>query len=107
MKYLLITCIFVPAFLFAQHAEKTKKNNLGLYISANGSYNSKYNINNVLVDDDVENAQKAAQKTKENLAKVDMKNTNGASWLSLERKIKNPYFGEAMLKCGEIIHTLD
>ena len=64
-------------------------------------------VKNALVDDNVENAQKAAQKTKENLAKVDMKNTNGASWLSLERKIKNPYFGEAMLKCGEIIHTLD
>jgi len=36
-----------------------------------------------------------------------MKNENGAYWLSVERKIKNPYFGEAMLKCGEIIHTLD
>ena len=36
-----------------------------------------------------------------------MKNENGAYWLSVERKIKNPYFGEAMLNCGEIIHTLD
>jgi Cu(I)/Ag(I) efflux system membrane fusion protein len=36
-----------------------------------------------------------------------MKNENGAYWLSVERKIKNPYFGEAMLKCGETINTLD
>lgn len=27
---------------------------------------------------------------------------NGANWLSLNKDIKNPYFGAAMLKCGEI-----
>ena len=26
----------------------------------------------------------------------------GASWLSLSEEIKNPYFGEAMLSCGEV-----
>ncbi|PKR80431.1 efflux RND transporter periplasmic adaptor subunit [Brumimicrobium salinarum] len=29
-------------------------------------------------------------------------NNNGADWLSLESEIKNPYYGEAMLKCGEV-----
>ncbi|MFY0628463.1 MAG: efflux RND transporter periplasmic adaptor subunit, partial [Reichenbachiella sp.] len=27
---------------------------------------------------------------------------NGADWLSTEKKIRNPYFGQAMLGCGEI-----
>jgi len=27
---------------------------------------------------------------------------NGADWLSLEKEIKNPYFGASMLKCGEV-----
>jgi Cu(I)/Ag(I) efflux system membrane fusion protein len=27
---------------------------------------------------------------------------NGADWLSREKEIRNPYFGPAMLKCGEI-----
>jgi len=32
-----------------------------------------------------------------------MVNSNkGADWLSLESEIKNPYYGEAMLKCGEV-----
>jgi Cu(I)/Ag(I) efflux system membrane fusion protein len=26
----------------------------------------------------------------------------GAFWLSGEKEIKNPYFGEAMLTCGEV-----
>ena len=30
----------------------------------------------------------------------------GASWLSLEKEIRNPYYGDAMLKCGEVIETL-
>jgi len=30
----------------------------------------------------------------------------GANWLSLESKIKNPYYGEAMLTCGETKETL-
>ncbi len=29
-------------------------------------------------------------------------NDNGAYWLSMEEGIKNPYFGDAMLKCGEV-----
>ena len=29
-------------------------------------------------------------------------NNKGADWLSLESEIKNPYFGEAMLGCGEV-----
>lgn len=29
-------------------------------------------------------------------------NDKGADWLSLESEIKNPYYGEAMLKCGEV-----
>ncbi len=31
---------------------------------------------------------------------------NGADWLSTEQEIKNPYFGEAMLKCGEVKSTI-
>jgi Cu(I)/Ag(I) efflux system membrane fusion protein len=27
---------------------------------------------------------------------------NGADWLSQEKEIRNPYFGESMLKCGEV-----
>jgi Cu(I)/Ag(I) efflux system membrane fusion protein len=30
----------------------------------------------------------------------------GADWLSIETEIKNPYFGEAMLSCGEITDTI-
>lgn len=29
-------------------------------------------------------------------------NDNGADWLSLEKEIKNPYFGKSMQKCGEV-----
>ncbi|WP_424495245.1 efflux RND transporter periplasmic adaptor subunit [Salinimicrobium sp. GXAS 041] len=36
-----------------------------------------------------------------------MANTNkGADWLSLSREIRNPYFGEAMVTCGEIIREI-
>ena len=31
----------------------------------------------------------------------------GAYWLSLDSEIKNPYFGEAMLTCGETIETIN
>jgi len=31
---------------------------------------------------------------------------NGADWLSAEDKVLNPYFGEAMLRCGIIEETL-
>jgi Cu(I)/Ag(I) efflux system membrane fusion protein len=27
---------------------------------------------------------------------------NGARWLSDSKIVKNPYFGESMLKCGEV-----
>jgi len=30
----------------------------------------------------------------------------GAYWLSLEKEIKNPYFGKAMLQCGEVKETI-
>lgn len=33
-------------------------------------------------------------------------NNKGASWLSLEKKIVNPYYGSAMLSCGEITKTI-
>ncbi len=29
-------------------------------------------------------------------------NNKGADWLSIEKEIKNPYFGSSMLKCGEV-----
>jgi Cu(I)/Ag(I) efflux system membrane fusion protein len=31
---------------------------------------------------------------------------NGARWLSESKVVKNPYFGEAMLKCGEVTEEL-
>lgn len=31
----------------------------------------------------------------------------GADWLSKEKEIRNPYFGEAMLTCGEVTRTLE
>jgi membrane fusion protein, copper/silver efflux system len=30
----------------------------------------------------------------------------GADWLSLEKEIRNPYFGSSMLTCGEVIKTI-
>ncbi len=30
----------------------------------------------------------------------------GAHWLSLEKQIRNPYYGETMLTCGSIVETL-
>ena len=30
----------------------------------------------------------------------------GADWLSMEKEIKNPYFGKKMLKCGEVKATI-
>jgi hypothetical protein len=30
-----------------------------------------------------------------------------ASWLSAEKAIKNPYYGNAMLTCGEVVDTLN
>ena len=34
-------------------------------------------------------------------------NNKGAYWLSSEEKIRNPYFGNMMLKCGSIEETLN
>jgi Cu(I)/Ag(I) efflux system membrane fusion protein len=31
----------------------------------------------------------------------------GAYWLSLEKEIRNPYYGEAMLTCGEVRDTIE
>ena len=33
-------------------------------------------------------------------------NNEGAYWLSTEKEIQNPYYGQAMLKCGEIKETI-
>jgi len=33
-------------------------------------------------------------------------NNNGAYWLSKEEKILNPYFGDVMLTCGSVKHTI-
>ena len=33
-------------------------------------------------------------------------NNEGAFWLSNEKEIKNPYFGDIMLKCGSVKETL-
>lgn len=33
-------------------------------------------------------------------------NNAGASWLSVEKEIRNPYFGDRMLKCGSIKETI-
>lgn len=30
----------------------------------------------------------------------------GANWLSLENKIKNPYYGNQMLTCGRVVETI-
>ena len=34
-------------------------------------------------------------------------NNKGAYWLSKEKKVLNPYFGAAMLKCGEVKKVID
>ena len=34
-------------------------------------------------------------------------NNNGAYWLSKEEQVLNPYFGDAMLKCGEVKQTIE
>lgn len=34
-------------------------------------------------------------------------NDKGASWLSSEKEIKNPYFGENMLTCGDVKETIN
>jgi Cu(I)/Ag(I) efflux system membrane fusion protein len=31
----------------------------------------------------------------------------GAYWLSLSEEIKNPYYGSAMLTCGETVETIN
>lgn len=31
----------------------------------------------------------------------------GAEWLSLDKDVKNPYFGEAMLQCGEVKESIE
>ena len=32
---------------------------------------------------------------------------NGAYWLSKQEKVINPYFGEAMLTCGEVKQVIE
>ena len=34
-------------------------------------------------------------------------NNTGGYWLSMEKEIKNPYFGDAMLRCGEVKQIID
>ena len=42
------------------------------------------------------------------IQKCPMANDNkGAIWLSKEKEVRNPYFGDAMLACGSVINTLD
>ncbi len=33
-------------------------------------------------------------------------NNTGADWLSLDKEIQNPYFGDKMLKCGKVMQTI-
>lgn len=33
-------------------------------------------------------------------------NSKGAEWLSAEKEIRNPYYGDAMLQCGRVIDTI-
>ena len=33
-------------------------------------------------------------------------NNRGAMWLSAEKEVKNPYYGEAMLTCGSVIEEI-
>ncbi|WP_420601742.1 hypothetical protein [Flagellimonas sp.] len=33
-------------------------------------------------------------------------NNKGAVWLSTENEIRNPYYGDAMLKCGSVLEVL-
>jgi hypothetical protein len=33
-------------------------------------------------------------------------NNTGAFWLSNEKEIKNPYFGDSMLRCGSVKETI-
>ena len=34
-------------------------------------------------------------------------NNNGANWLSLDREIRNPYYGDAMLTCGSVVDEIN
>ena len=34
-------------------------------------------------------------------------NNKGATWLSRNKEIRNPYFGEQMMTCGETLETLN
>ncbi len=34
-------------------------------------------------------------------------NNNGAYWLSADKEIRNPYFGDKMLKCGKVKETIE
>tara|TARA_R110002051_G_scaffold325766_1_gene430992 strand:+ start:35074 stop:36792 length:1719 start_codon:yes stop_codon:yes gene_type:complete len=34
-------------------------------------------------------------------------NNSGANWLSLEKAIKNPYFGDKMLTCGSVVEVIN
>ena len=40
--------------------------------------------------------------------KCPMANSNkGASWLSTEQEIRNPYYGEAMMTCGSVVDSIE
>lgn len=34
-------------------------------------------------------------------------NNKGANWLSLDKEIRNPYYGDAMLTCGSVVHEIN
>jgi len=33
-------------------------------------------------------------------------NNKGAAWISAQKDIRNPYYGDAMLTCGRVIRTI-
>ena len=33
-------------------------------------------------------------------------NNSGGSWLAMEKEVRNPYFGDMMLKCGSVKETI-
>jgi Cu(I)/Ag(I) efflux system membrane fusion protein len=33
-------------------------------------------------------------------------NNNGAFWISTDKEIRNPYYGDAMLTCGSVIDSI-
>jgi membrane fusion protein, copper/silver efflux system len=85
----------------------------------------KMQLKNIWDEDDIETQRKAFGKLSDDLTQaikslgVDMggkslylefcpmaNNNKGSYWISLEKKIMNPFFGQKMLKCGEVKETM-